>query len=85
MDNTYRHLETLEVKDESSVVNITERSVFIYLGVEVDRYLNTSKVNKWQLCEPDEATSSYLMEAIPMCLGTIKIGYCPSNTTSFII
>jgi hypothetical protein len=26
----------------------------------------------------------YLMEAIPMCLGTIKIGLYPSNTTLFI-
>jgi hypothetical protein len=25
----------------------------------------------------------YLMEAIPMCLGTIKTGPCPLNTSSF--
>jgi hypothetical protein len=29
MGKTYRHLETLEVTDETSVVNITERSIFI--------------------------------------------------------
>jgi len=60
MGKTYRYLETLEVKDETSVVKIKERNVFIYLGIEEENCLNLNlptttivaqpfNVIKWQL------------------------------------